>query len=98
MGGGPVITVGPNVQKCVSNALIRAAKANDIPYQIDVDSGDTGTDAWAVQVVRRGIYTGLLSLPLRYMHSGYEVLDVTDAEKTAALLCAFLRAFGGDEL
>ncbi len=94
MGGGPVITVGPNVQKCISNALIHTAKSHEIPYQIDVDSGDTGTDAWAVQTVRRGIYTGLLSLPLRYMHSGYEVLNVQDAEKTVALLCGFLKGFG----
>lgn len=94
LGEGPVITIGPNVQKCVSDALISSAKTHDIPYQIDVDSGDTGTDAWAVQVVRHGVYTGLLSLPLRYMHSGYEVLHLDDAVHTVSLICAFLKNFG----
>lgn len=94
MGKGPVITVGPNVQRIVSDRLIFTAKANAIPYQIDVDSGCTGTDAWVVQVARRGVHTGLLSLPLRYMHTGYEVLDMRDAENTAALLSAVIKDVG----
>ncbi len=91
MGKGPVITVGPNVQRCVSDRFLFTAKAKGIPYQIDVDSGCTGTDAWVVQVARKGVYTGLLSLPLRYMHTGYEVLDIRDAENTAHLLAAVIK-------
>jgi len=94
MGKGPVITVGPNVQRRVSDRFIFTAKACDIPYQIDVDSGCTGTDAWVVQVARRGVFTGLLSLPLRYMHTGYEVLDIRDAENTAGLLAAVIKDLG----
>ncbi len=94
MGKGPVITVGPNVQRSVSQKLIQTAKAQDIPYQIDVDSGCTGTDAWVVQVTGKGVYTGLLSLPLRYMHAGYEVLDTRDAENTAKLLAELIKDIG----
>lgn len=94
MGGGPVITIGPNVQRQMSDRLIAVAKAQNIAYQIDVDSGDTGTDAWAVQTTRLGVYTALLSLPLRYMHSGYEVLHLKDATQTAALLCAWINEIG----
>ncbi len=94
LGKGSVITVGPNVQRCVSNRFIETAKAEEIPYQIDVDSGCTGTDAWVVQVARKGVYTGLLSLPLRYMHTGYEVLHVSDAENTARLLAAVIKDLG----
>lgn len=94
LGKGPAITVGPNVQRSVSDALIASAKRAEIPYQIDVDSGNTGTDAWPVQAVRCGIYTGLLSLPLRYMHTGYEVIDIRDVENTAALLLAVIKDLG----
>lgn len=94
LGKGPAITVGPNVQRSVSDALIASAERAEIPYQIDVDSGNTGTDAWPVQTVRRGVYTGLLSLPLRYMHTGYEVLDIRDVENTAALLAAVIKDLG----
>ncbi len=94
MGKGPVITVGPNVQRNVSDRLIHVAKKAEIPYQIDVDSGCTGTDAWVVQVARKGVYTGLLSLPLRYMHAGYEVLHIDDAENAARLLAAVIKDLG----
>ncbi len=96
LGKGPVITVGPNVQRAVSDRFIFTARAQNIPYQIDVDSGCTGTDAWIVQVARRGVYTGLLSLPLRYMHTGYEVLHIQDVENTAQLLAAVIKDLGKD--
>ncbi|MBE7024949.1 MAG: M42 family metallopeptidase [Ruminococcaceae bacterium] len=97
LGKGTVITVGPNVQRTVSDRFIFTARSQGIPYQIDVDSGCTGTDAWVVQVARRGVYTGLLSLPLRYMHTGYEVLHLRDAENTALLLAAVIRDLGKED-
>ncbi|MBE7062765.1 MAG: M42 family metallopeptidase [Ruminococcaceae bacterium] len=97
MGKGPVITIGPNVQRAVSDRFIFTARSQNIPHQIDVDSGCTGTDAWVVQVARRGVYTGLLSLPLRYMHTGYEVLHLEDAENTAKLLAAVIKDIGKED-
>ncbi len=92
-GGGVVITVGPNITRSLSNKLISLAKKAEIPYQIDVDSGNTGTNAWAVQVVRRGIPTALLSIPLRYMHSGYEVVCGEDILSCAWLMAEFIKEF-----
>lgn len=94
LGKGPIITVGPNVQRCVSDRFLLVADRENIPFQIDVDSGNTGTDAWVVQTARKGVYTGLLSVPLRYMHTGYEVVDLRDAEKTASLLVAVILDLG----
>ncbi|MBO4897517.1 MAG: M20/M25/M40 family metallo-hydrolase [Clostridia bacterium] len=91
LGGGPVITVGPNVQPYVSKKLISTASDFKIDYQIDVDSGNTGTNAWTVQIARMGIPTGLVSLPLRYMHTRYEVLSLKDIDLTAQLLAEFAR-------
>ncbi len=94
LGKGPIITVGPNVQRVVSDRFIFTAKAKNIPYQIDVDSGNTGTDAWPVQIVKKGVYTSLLSIPLRYMHTPYEVIDFRDTENTACLLAAVIEDLG----
>ena len=85
-GGGSVITVGPNVQPFMSEKLLKIAKEKSIPYKIDVDSGDTGTNAWNVQIVRMGIPTALLSIPTRYMHTMYEVVSTKDIDYTARLL------------
>lgn len=90
-GGGTVITVGPNIHPEVSDRLISLAREKEIAYQIDADGGDTGTDTWIVQVRGKGVKTGLLSIPLRYMHTPYEVMDSTDAEATASLICEFIK-------
>ena len=61
--------------------------------------GDTGTDADELALTQGGIPTGLISIPLRYMHTGVEVIDETDLENTARLLAAFCAApaeKGGD--
>jgi len=92
-GGGTVITVGPNVQPFMSKRLTELAEKNEIPYAIDVDSGDTGTNAWNVQITRQGIPTALLSIPTRYMHTMYEVASLKDIEYTAQLLKEAAKSF-----
>ena len=52
--------------------------------------GNSGTDAWAIQVAQEGIPTGLLSVPIRYMHSAVETVALDDLDRTARLLAAFI--------
>ena len=40
---------------------------------------------------RAGVATGLVSIPLRYMHTPTEIVDLADVEKCAQLLAAFAR-------
>lgn len=94
LGGGPVVGLGPNCVKRLSTALREAAKAQDIPMQLEVMTGHTGTNAWGVQVAREGIATAVLSVPLRYMHTPVEVLELDDVENTARLLAAFVKDYG----
>ncbi len=68
---------------------MRAAKKARIPYQIEADPRPTGTDARAIQMGRGGIATGLVSSPLRYMHTPSEVVDLEDVERCVALLVEF---------
>ncbi|MBC2604705.1 M20/M25/M40 family metallo-hydrolase [Pelagicoccus albus] len=97
LGSGPIITRGPNINPIVYQKLIDAAEANDIPYQLEGDPRPTGTDARAIQVAGPGVATGLISLPLRYMHTPSEVIDLQDAEYCIQLLCAFAKGLKDGE-
>lgn len=97
VGGGAVITCGPNIHPSVFAMLKGLADRNGIKYLIDVDGGNTGTDAWEMQVVREGIPTGLLSIPLKYMHTPVETISVSDAEAVRDLLVAFIKGITGEE-
>ena len=73
LGGGPVICRGPNINPLVFDRLVSAAKKAEVPYQIEADPRPTGTDARAIQITRGGVATGLMSVPLRYMHTPSEL-------------------------
>lgn len=90
MGGGPVIGYGPNVHPKVHEMLVETAKKLEIPYQIEPLPRGSGTDAWAMQVSREGIPTGVIGVPLRYMHTPVETVCVTDIERAGRLLAAFI--------
>src|SRR5690554_6497327 len=74
LGKGPVIALGPNFHPVVYEELVREAKENRLPYQINPTPGRSGTDAWAIQITQGGVPTGLVSIPLRYMHTTVETL------------------------
>jgi endoglucanase len=89
MGGGPTITRGPSIHPDVFELLHDTAEAEGIPFAIEVSRGSTSTDADAVFISRSGVATGLVSVPLRYMHSPIETLDTADLENAVRLVVAF---------
>ncbi len=91
-GGGPIVCRGPNINPLIFDRIIECAEKNKIPYQVEADPRPTGTDARAIQVAQAGIATGLLSIPLRYMHTPSEMVDLEDIEHTVQLLVAFARS------
>ncbi len=97
LGKGVVVSVGPNLHPKLTRQLLDTAKENSLDVQIDVDSGDTGTDAWEIQVSGEGVPTALLSVPLRYMHANYEVCALDDIETAAKLIAAYTLKFKGGE-
>ncbi len=90
LGGGPVIARGANINPVVERLLIEAAEAEGIPYQLEAAPGGTGTDANAIQLTRAGVATGLVSIPLRYMHTAAEVVSLEDLANVSRLLAAFI--------
>ena len=96
IGGGPVISRGPNMNNKLVDTLIKTAKDNEISYQICAEGRITGTDANMIQVNRSGVATGLVSIPNRYMHSPVEVISLKDIDATADLLARFLESLEPD--
>ncbi len=92
--GGPAIGVGPNMTRWMSERMVEKAKANEIPYQVEVMSGRSGTNGWGMQISREGVATSVLSLPVKYMHTPMEVLALEDIERVARLLAAFTENLG----
>ncbi|NLS80093.1 MAG: M42 family metallopeptidase [Chloroflexi bacterium] len=90
LGAGPVIARGPNFNPVVVDLLIQAAKEEGIPYQMEAAPRGTGTDANAIQLTRAGVATGLVSIPLRYMHTAVETLSISDLENVSKLIAAFI--------
>jgi endoglucanase len=95
-GKGPVITIGPNIHPKLSKKIMDIAKEYNIPFQMDVEPGNTGTDAWAIQVTRSGIPTLLISIPLRYMHTTVETLNFNDITNAGKLLAFFIKKLEGE--
>ena len=95
-GSGAIISVGPNLHPKLTQKLISVCEKNDIPFEIEVSGGDTGTDAWEIQVSRNGIPTALLSIPLKYMHTSVETLEVSDVNAVAKLIYKFIDEIKGD--
>ncbi|WP_303804584.1 M42 family metallopeptidase [Ruminococcus flavefaciens] len=91
LGKGPMIGISPSLSREISDELINTAKSADIPYQIEVMSGLTGTNADRFSVNRCGAKSCTVSIPLRNMHTPVEVIDLTDVEQTAKLLAAYIR-------
>ena len=89
LGAGPVISCGPNMNPKVVERLEACAEEMKIPFQRAAESRPTGTDARILQMSRAGVATGLLGIPLRYMHTPAEVADIDDIENCVKLLEAF---------
>ncbi len=89
LGSGPVISRGSTLNETVFERLHDAAEAEGIPFTVEASGRNTGTDADAVHLSRGGVPTGLVSIPLRYMHSPVELVQVEDVFACARLIAAF---------
>lgn len=90
MGAGPMIGYAPSLTYAVSVGLCETAKACDIPYQLEIMGSLSGTNADVIAPEAGGVQTGLLSIPLRYMHTGIEAVSLQDVENTARLLAEYI--------
>lgn len=87
---GPMIGIAPILNKSMYQKFISIADNKNIPYQLEVMSGTTSTNADAVTITRCGIPCSLISIPLRYMHSPTEVIDLIDVKNSAVLISEYI--------
>jgi putative aminopeptidase FrvX len=89
LGSGPAIGRGSTLSPKVFELLVETAEEAGIEHTILASGRGTSTDADAIQISRSGIPTGLVSIPLRYMHSPVELVDLGDVEAAVELIAAF---------
>jgi putative aminopeptidase FrvX len=97
LGGGPKISIGGSMQPEVVQRLFDVAKQKDIVVQRTAAPGSSGTDTDAIFVRRGGIPSGLVSLPIRYMHTTVEMTALKDLEQIGEIFAGFCMSLKGDE-
>lgn len=90
LGKGAMIGIAPSLTREFSNRLITIAKSENIPYQLEIMNGETGTNADCIGVTANGVKTVTLSVPLKYMHTPVEVISLSDIENSAKLVAKLL--------
>lgn len=91
---GPMIGFAPILDKEMFSDLKSISHKNDIPYQLEIMSSTTGTNADAITTTASGVRTALISIPLRNMHTQAEIVDMTDIENTAKLIALYITKRG----
>jgi endoglucanase len=96
LGKGVPIGLGPNLHPAIYKRLKETADRLEIPNALDAIHRHSGTDAFPIQASREGIPTGLLGIPLRYMHTPVEVVSLKDIERVGRLLAEFIAGLEPD--
>ena len=92
MGQGPMIGISPSLSREISDKLIEISKNENIPYQLEVMNGLTSTNADQFSVNRTGCKACTVSIPLKYMHTPSEIIQIDDVENTGRLIAADIRS------
>jgi putative aminopeptidase FrvX len=95
-GSGPVIERGTILNPKVSELMLEVAEAEAIPHTLMASARGTGTDADVIHFSRSGVVTGGIGLPLRYMHSAVEMVQLDDVANCAKLIAAFAQRLTAD--
>jgi endoglucanase len=96
LGSGPVLSRGSTLHPQLFELLYETAEREKIPFTVEATARATGTDADAVHVSRAGVPTALVSIPIRYMHSPVELVQLGDVHACARLIAAAALRLDGD--
>jgi putative aminopeptidase FrvX len=97
LGSGPVITRGAIVSRPLNDLLDEAAESVGIDCTTEAAGGPTRTDADVVHMSRTGVPTAVVSIPLRYMHSPVELVELGDVEAAIAVIAAMALRLEADK-
>lgn len=94
LSSGAMVGISPVLDRRISDRLTDIAKTEGIPYQTEVMGGRTSTDGDVISVTANGVRTGLLSIPLRNMHTDVEVIDTEDIKSVCDILESYILSGG----
>lgn len=98
LGNGPIICIGPNLHPKLNKKIMEIGRKYKIPYGVEVEPSNTGTDAWDIQITKSGIPTMLISIPIKYMHTRVEVANVEDIKNTGRLIAKLIEELKSEDL
>lgn len=90
LGEGGMICISPSLSNDITNSLMSIADKKGIKHQTEVCPSSTGTNADVISVSKSGIKTGLVSIPLRNMHTQAELADINDVESVAQIIASYI--------
>jgi len=93
LDGGAMLGLSPVLSQEISDKLAKVATEKEIPFQYEVMGGHTSTNADVISVTKCGVPCGLLSIPLRNMHTPVEVISISDVQSVADMITAYIMAF-----
>ena len=88
LGAGGALSVGPIYHGGLRDLFIATAQAKDIPMQIHGVPKGTGNNGWSLKLEHGGAAVAQIAIPLRYMHSPVEVIDLKDVDSVTDLVTA----------
>ncbi|MFC4768932.1 hypothetical protein [Effusibacillus consociatus] len=95
LGKGPAIKVMDReivVPPQIKQLFVDTAERCKIDYQLEV-SPDTTSDAGQILLTRDGIPTGAVSIPVRYVQTPSQIVDVRDMERASLLVLEIMRTY-----
>lgn len=91
LGAGPLLSIGGAMLPEITEELCKVADEAKIKLQRVASPGRSGTDTDSVFMGAGGVASGLISLPLRYMHTTVEMADLRDLERIPQVFAEFCR-------
>jgi len=92
LGGGPILSRGPNISGDIFRRLQYTANGMGLPYQVEAEARPNRGGIGSIQLIRNGILTGRVRIPIRYSGSPSEVVDLRDVESCVQLLVEFAKS------
>lgn len=86
LGSGAAIARGPPIPLTLSTMFELEARRRGVVYQIGPEAGKTRTDLDVIQLARTGLRSILVSIPLKYMHTTVELIDLRDVESASKII------------
>ena len=96
LGHGPAVTVMDNsfiADRRLVEHFLAIADRQGVPIQVK-QPNIGGTDAGAIQRVRRGVAAITIAVPARYIHSPAAIMNTSDFENTKVLLAEAMPRLG----